>query len=121
MTQFNTDIDMQVVARDKAVVLLFSRIPSDSTTPVPAFTDNMRMDPETAMLAAQMITDMAFEADESIKPVGNALKASLVEKHRSVLIPRITTMLGSLREKKTLTNEQLAVQIMDRFCSEVFS
>ena len=80
----------------------------------------MLLDPETALVCAQAITDMAFEADASIKPVGPALKASLVEKHRAVLIPRITSMLNSLREMRALTNEQLSVQIMDRVCAEVF-
>ena len=117
----NADINMQIVARDKAVVLLFSRVPDDSGTPVPAMTDNMLLTPETALVAAQCMTDMAFEADASIKPIGPALKASMVEKHRSVLIPRIASMMNSLRENKLVSNDQLAVQIMDRVCSEVFS
>jgi hypothetical protein len=117
---FDASINMQIVARDKAVVLLFSR-DMDDGAPVPAMTDNMRLDPETALVAAQAMTDMAFEADSSIKPIGPALKASMIEKHRSVLIPRISMMLNNLREKKTITNEQLAIQIMDRFCAEVFS
>lgn len=120
MNEFNADINMSIVAREKSVLLLFSRTLDDGAS-TPAMTDNMRMDPETALVAAQCLTDMAFEADASIKPVGLALKASLVEKHRTVLIPRIASMLNSLREMKTVTNEQLAVQIMDRFCSEVFS
>lgn len=118
--EIRSDIEMQVVARPKVVELLFSRRASDSGDRVPAMTDNMRMDPETALLSAQMITDMAFEADESIKPVGPALKANLVEKHRSVLGPRIATVLNSTREKKTITNDQLAKQLLDIFCAEVF-
>lgn len=119
--EFHADIDMQIVARDKAVLLLFSRTQNDSGQKVPAMTDNMVMDPETALFAAQTLTDMAFEADGSIKPVGPSLKAALVEKHRTVLLPRLTVMLHSLREKKTVTDEQLAVQMLDRFCAEVFS
>ena len=84
-------------------------------------TDNMVLDPSTAMVCAQTMTDMAFEADSSIKPIGPALKASMVEKHRSVLIPRIATMMNTLRENKLVTNDQLAVQIMDRVCAEIFS
>jgi len=116
----NENIDMQVVARDRAVTLLFSRRPDDNGDPAPAAVDHMTMDPETALLAAQMITDLAFEADSSIKPVGPALKANLIEKHRAVLIPRITTVMNSLRTKRTVTNQQLAVQLMDIVCSEVF-
>ena len=117
---FDASINMQVVAREKAVVLLFSRDTNDGA-PVPALTDNMRLDPETALVAAQALTDMALEADSSIKPIGPALKASMIEKHRSVLIPRISMILNNLRERKTVDNDQLATQIMDRFCAEVFS
>jgi len=119
--QVNSDIDMQIVARDKSVMLLFSRVSSDTGTPVPAFTDNMLLDPETALRASQLMADMAFEADDSIKPVGPALKAALVEKHRAVLIPRIAMILNTLREKKTVTNEQLAVQLVDVTCAEIFT
>lgn len=117
----HADIDMQIVAQDKAVLLLFSRTASDTGKTVPALTDNMVLAPDTALQAAQTLTDMAFEADASIKPVGPKLKASMVEKHRMVLLPRITMILHSLREKKTVTDDQLAIQLLDRFCAEVFS
>ena len=42
-----------------------------------------------------------------------AHKAALVDKHRSVLIPRLNVIFNSLRENKTVTNEQLARQIID--------
>lgn len=116
----SADIDMQIVSRDGAVVLLFSRYYDDEGSR-PAFTDNMTMDPETAMRASAVLADMAFEADPGIKPIGPAQKAVLVEKHRSVLIPRIASMLNSLREAKKVSNHQLSVQIMDAVCSEVFS
>ena len=112
---------MQIVARDKSVVMLFSRKNDDGGDLVPAMTDNMVLDPATAMVCAQTLVDMAFEADSSIKPIGPALKASMIEKHRSVLIPRIASMMNTLRENKLVSNDQLAVQIMDRVCAEVFS
>lgn len=118
---YTADLDMQIVARDGAVILLFSRTNADSGIPSPAMTDNMRMDPATALQASQVLADLAFEADGGLKPIGSAQKAAMVEKHRMVLIPRLATMLGSLRENKRVTNAQLAVQLTDVFCSEVFS
>lgn len=115
----HTDLEMQIVARDKAVFLLFSRKPSDSADMVPALTDNFLMDAETALLASQKLADIAFEADEGLR-MPSAQKAALVEKHRSVLIPRLTVIFNSQRENKTLTNDQLARQIIDVVCSEVF-
>ena len=117
----HTDISMQIVARDNAVHLLFSRTNSDSVGPVPALTDNMLIDPETAMLAAGLMAEMAFEADPGLKPIGPKLKASLIETHRAKLIPRLKVVLNSLREKKTVSNEQLGIQLLDIFCHEVFT
>ena len=115
----SADIDMQIVARDKAITLLFSR-ETDAGT-VPALTDNMMLDPETALLAAQLMTDLAFEADSGLKPMGPALKASLIEKHRSILLPRLKVILSSTRGNRKITHEQLAVQLLDVFCHEVFA
>jgi len=118
--EIRTDIEMQIVARDKSVFLLFSRRPSDAGDLVPAQTDNMVLDPETALMASQVLADMAFQADDGLK-MPEAQKLALVEKHRAKLLPRLTVMLNSLREKKTVTNEQLARQALDAFCAEVFT
>lgn len=118
--EFRADIEMQIVARDKSVLLLFSRKPSDGADLLPAQTDNMVLDPETALMASQLLADMAFQADDGLK-MPQAQKLALVEKHRAKLLPRLTVMLNSLREQKTVSNEQLARQALDAFCSEVFS
>jgi len=118
--EIRTDIEMQIVARDKSVFLLFSRRPSDADDLVPAQTDNMVLDPETALMASQVLADMAFQADDGLK-MPEAQKLALVEKHRAKLLPRLTVMLNSLREKKTVSNEQLARQALDAFCAEVFT
>lgn len=116
----HADLEMQIVARDKAVFLLFSRKPADGGDKVPALTDNMVLAPDTALMASQVLADMAFEADDGLKMPG-AQKLALVEKHRAKLLPRLEVMLNSLRERKTLSNEQLAQQMLDTFCAEVFS
>lgn len=117
---FHHDIEMQVVARDKSVLLLFSRKASDSGDKVPALTDNMILPPDVALQASQVLADMAFEADDGLKMPG-AQKLALIEKHRAKLLPRLEMMLNSLREKKALSNGQLAQQMLDTFCAEVFS
>lgn len=118
--EFRSDIDMQVVARDKSVFLLFSRTASDSGDRVPALTDNMVLAPDVALQASQVLADMAFEADDGLK-MPLAQKLALVEKHRAVLLPRLTVMLNSMRENKVVGNEQLARAALDAFCAEVFS
>lgn len=115
----NTDLQMQIVARDKTVFLLFGRKLNDSDELVPAMTDNFLMPAETALVASQKLADMAFEAEEGLR-MPSAHKASLVEKHRNVLIPRLQVVFNSQRENKTLTNEQLSRQIIDIVCAEIF-
>ena len=116
----HSDLEMQIVARDKTVFLLFSRQLNDSDDPVPALTDNFHMSAEVALAASDKLADMAFEADAGLR-MPAAIKAAKVEKHRAVLMPRCRNILNSQRENKTLTNDQLAKQLLDVFCSEVFS
>lgn len=113
------DLEMQIVAREGKVMLLFSIRRSGEL--VPAKTDHMLLPPQAAMQAAELLANLAFEADTSLKPVGPALKAELVQRHRDKLIPRLSLMLNSLRENRTVSNGQLATQIMDAVCSEIFS
>lgn len=117
--EIRADLDMQIVQREKTVFLLFSRKMSDGAQK-PALTDNMAMDPETALLASQTLADMAFEADSGLK-LPEAVKKALVERHRAKLLPRLTVMLNSLREKKTVSNAQLAQQMLDVACHEIFT
>jgi hypothetical protein len=80
----------------------------------------VKYDPRNAVDIAKALTGLAFEADTGLKPVGETLKADLVQKHRDVLIPRISLMLNSLREDKLKSNGQIALSIMDAVCGEVF-
>jgi hypothetical protein len=78
-------------------------------------------DPPNAIAVAEALTAAAFRADTGLKPIGETLKASLVQKHRDVLIPRIALMLGTMREDRLKSNGQLATALMDTFCNEVFT
>ncbi len=115
------DLLMQVVQREGKVLLLFSRRHEASGNLVAEKTDHMMLDPQGALAAAECLSTMAFEADTNLKPVGETLKASLVKAHQDKLLPRLTLMLNSQRENRTISNQQLARQMLDAFCSEVFS
>ena len=119
MREVNRDLLCQVVEHDGMVRLLFSTQEEDGLTP--AMTDNFIIAADAALSVAEMITQMAFEADTKLKPVGETLKASLVEKHRERLIPRVALMLGSMREDKLKTNGQIALDIVDAACKEIFT
>lgn len=114
------EIETQVVHRDGRVLMLFSVRNADGDL-VSAATDNLNLTPVAAQNAAEMLTAMAFEADTQLKPVGETLKAAIVERHRDKLIPRISIMLHGARENKKLTDGQLALQIVDVVFSEIFS
>lgn len=113
------DIQTQIVQRDGKVHLLFSRNVEGEMKP--ALTDHVMWPAQTALDAGQAVIDLAFEADTGLKPLGPAAKAELVKKHREKLIPRVSMMLGSLREDRLTTHQQLATKIMDQVCSEIFS
>ena len=118
MSDIRTDLFMQVVEREGKVLLLFSRQQDGEL--VSESTDHFMLPPQDAINVAEVLTQMAFEVDTGLKPVGPALKASLVQKHRDILIPRIATMLGSLRENRLLSNGDVALKLMDAVCNEVF-
>ena len=80
----------------------------------------VRYDPENAINVAEAMTRAAFEARDGLKPVGDALKGELIERHRMTLTQRVSLMLNSLREDRTKTNGQIAKQIVDTCLAEVF-
>lgn len=121
MDTIRDDLSMQIASRDGKVLLLFSRRHETSGELVGEKTDHMMLDPQGALAAAECMSAMAFEADTGLKPVGDALKGELVQRHREKLAPRMTLMLNTLRENKRVSNQQLARQMLDAFCSEVFS
>ncbi len=118
MTDIRDDLLMQVVQRDGRVLLLFSKNVDGSL--VAEKTDCMLLPPAMAIGAAEALTAMAFEADTGLKPLGDTQKASLVQKHQDVMLPRLTVMLNSQREKKTISNNHLARMLWNAFAHEVF-
>ena len=113
------DIDMQIVARNGKIVLVFSESKNGVRTPV--HVDAFEFPAKDASQMMQTIGDLAFEIDTGLKAVGDSVKADLVAQHRDKLIPRINVVLGTLREDKTLSNGQLSLKLIDIIFSEIFS
>ena len=82
--------------------------------------DLVEFEPENAITIAEALTAAAFEAREGLKPVGDALKAELVERHRKVLYQRIATVLNSTREDRLITHAALSRQLVDICLREIF-
>ena len=115
-----TDIEMQVAARDGQIHLLFNEKNQDGES-VPAYTPNFLLSASDALQFSTLLADLAFEAETGLKAAGPALKAELMDRHRTTLVNRLTVMLNSTREKKTTTNRGLAKQMVDTMMAEVFS
>lgn len=115
-----TDIEMQVAARDGQIHLLFNER-NQAGEPVPAYTPNFLLSASDALQFSTLLADLAFEAETGLKAAGPALKAELMDRHRTTLINRLSVMLNSMREKKTTTNRGLAKQMVDAMMAEVFS
>lgn len=76
-------------------------------------------EPQNAIDVAMAMTDAAFEARDGVKPVGDTLKAELVERHRMTLTNRIALMLGTMR-RSTKTDGQVAQAVVEAALKEIF-
>ena len=81
---------------------------------------HIEIEPENCLDIAEAMSAAAFECKEKTQPVGKALKAQLVERHRDELIPRIALMLGSLRQDKKKSDGYLAEQFVSVMLAKVF-
>jgi len=77
----------------------------------------LELPPDQAIAIAEAITNNAFEIDTGLKPVGETLKATLVDRHRDKLIPRINLMLSNKQKSDGL----MAKEIIDVVFSEIFT
>lgn len=81
----------------------------------------IRFDPENLIAIACKMTDLAFEAQNKLKPAGETLKAELIQRHIEKLVPRLSLMLASKREDRLKSNGQLAKDVVDICLHEIFS
>lgn len=109
---------VRVLQEGGQVVMLFSE---DVEGTRPAHIAVWKVDPAQVVPIARTMTDLAFEADTKLKPVGDTLKSELINRHRLTLTHRFAVMLSSLREDKLKTNGQLAQVLVDAALNEVFT
>ena len=76
--------------------------------------------PDMALEVAESFASAAFEARDGTKPVGDALKAELVEKNRMIATQRVASMLNSLRENRRVSNGSCVQQIVDQIFKVVY-
>ena len=105
-------------AEDGQVLLMFTEDPEGSK---PANISQWRIDPRECLAISEAMATSAFEADTTLKPVGPALKASLIENHRMKLTQRVALMMGTLREDKLVTNGRIAQAVVDAAIQEIFT
>lgn len=117
--QIRTDVEMSIAARDGQVHLLFSE--RDQAGELrPAYTANMLLSAGDALTMSSLIADLALQEDAGLR-IPEAMKEELVQRHRKTLLDRLTVMLNSSREKKTISNRSLAQLMVDAMSREVFS
>lgn len=88
------------------------------------FVASVEADPSSGNAAIQVamaMIDAVYELRGDLKPAGGAVKHELIERHRRTLTNRINTVLTSTREKRKLSNEALAKQLVDIVLHEVFA
>lgn len=100
----------------KVVVLFSEKVEFNKPTRI----DRWEMDPKECLDITEAMATAAFEARDGVKPVGEALKAELVERHRQTLNTRLALVLNSTRENRTVGNEKLAQQLVDICLAQVF-
>lgn len=82
--------------------------------------DVVVFDPQNMIDIAGALTDAAFEARDGLKPVGDTLKAELVERHRMKLTTRFAHMLRTMRLDKKRSDGQVAKELVDIALGEIF-
>lgn len=114
-----TDIEMQVASREGQIHLLFNEADPQGTKR-PAYTPNFLLSASDALSLSSLLADLAFEAESGLK-MPEARKKELVERHRATLLNRISIVLNTKREQKTISNRSLARLLVDIMSTEVFS
>ena len=117
MSEHNDPVYVRLGADDGQVVLIFSE---DVGGQKPVTISHWVIDPMECLQISEAMATAAFEADTSIKPVGPALKATLVENHRMKLTQRFSLMLATMRQDKLMTDGQIAQRLVDAALQEIF-
>lgn len=117
MSESNAPVYVRVGDENGQVVVLFTKDPEGS---FPSNISQWRTDPAECLEIVAAMADAAFRAGEGMKPVGPALKATLVEQHRMKLTQRFALMLSTMRGDKLVSNGQIAQRMVDAALQEIF-
>jgi len=109
MSAEDGNIEMIIAPEDGQVVMRFKE-------PV----EFVVFDPQNMIDIATALTDAAFEARDGLKPVGDTLKAELIERHRMTLTHRFSRMIATMREDKKVSTGKLAQELVDASLKEIF-
>ena len=99
------------------VLLMFSE---DVQGMTPANLSRWAIDPPECLQISEAMATNAFTADTQLKPVGPALKATLVENHRMKLTQRYVRMLASMRSDINVSDGKIAQELVDAALKEIF-
>lgn len=75
---------------------------------------------QAAIATAMAVIDGIYDLRGDLKPAGGAVKHELIERHRKTLTRRLEVVMNSTREKRKVSNAQLARQLADIMLAEVF-
>lgn len=67
------------------------------------------------------LIDLVYEVRGDLKPAGGAVKHEMIERHRKTLTNRLSIVLNSQRERRKVSNAELAKQITEILLHEVFA
>lgn len=99
------------------VLLMFG---GDPDCDQPRAITHWHIDPAQCLDIVEGMARAAFEADSSLRPVGDAAKAALVDQHRAKLIARCTLMMSSLRHDALKSDADCARDLVDTCLREIF-
>lgn len=103
------NVEMMVGNENGKVVVIFNEP-----------TQRIEFDPQNCIDVARCMTDNAFEARDGVKPVGDTLKAELIERHRMTLTQRLSLMLGTMRQDRLITDGVLSQRLVEACLKEIF-
>lgn len=117
MAMENNAVYVRVMSDGGRVVILFAE---DVDGSKPAAISHWEIDPPQCMMIVEAMARSAFEADTSLKPVGDSAKAGMVEQYRMTLTQRVALMLGTLRQDKMKTDGEVAQAVVEVCLKEIF-
>ena len=107
--QDKPQLTMQVSVFEKKVVQHF-----------PHPLEYLALEADEAVRLGYTLIERGWEARPELKPLDGNKKHDLVERHRRTLTNRIALHFNTLRERKKMSNRELAEHVVELMIKEVF-